>query len=402
MDKIIRKLTEKQANRKIAAAMAILLIVLPTGCSGGKSLTGAEKTSTQERVILDCDMGVMNDDTLALSMLLQGESHGGFEVIGITLEGGNFFIDASFETDGVLQTGEWNNTNQFLESVGRTDLPIYKGTDYPAGFNEGSISDLAVYYENIDYLPFNDNYGAIHAFENTVSGELCNSDAASDFMIQAVREYPGEVTIIAIGPTMNIARAVEKDPAFAENVKAIYYMGGALGDGYEAETITGKKVYAVEGANVTPYAEYNALYDPNALFECITAGFPKQYIVPAELSIECDASVAAGLKAAEGNNAIADRWCKEYDDSLPEYPYWDPLTAFAYLYPECIVNAEERYVTVNTDRNDDRFGETTAICADEYKALSESEKSMYGRAVVINEMDHFWDKTIELLTASAD
>ena len=391
MGRIIRNLSAKHAKRIIVLFMTIIFILLLTGCSD-------EKTSTPDRVILDCDMGVMNDDALALSMLLQGESHGNFKVIGITLEGGNFFIDASFETDGVLQTGEWNNTNQFLESVGRTDIPVYKGTDYPTGFTGESISDLVSYYKNADYLPFNDGYGAIHAFDNVINGTLCSSDAASDFMVESVREYPGNVVIIAIGPTMNIAKAIEKDPSFAENVKAVYYMGGALGDCYEAETTTGKKVFAVKGANVTPYAEYNALYDPNALFKCLTAGFPKQYIAPAELSIEYDESVAARLKTAKGDNAVVDRWCKEYGNSVPGYPYWDPIAAFGYLYPECIVNAEERYITVNTDRNDDRFGETTAICPDEYKALSENEKSMYGKATVINEVESFWDKTIELLT----
>ena len=80
---------------------------------------------------------------------------------------------------------------------------------------------------------------------------------------------------------------------------------------------------------------YGVLYDPNALFKCLTAGFPKQY--------------------------------------------------------------EERYIAVNTDKNDDRFGETTAICEDEYMALSESEKSKYGKATAINEVKNFWDKTIELL-----
>ena len=392
MGKINRNPSVKQAKRKIVLFIAILFIMLLAGCS-------KEKNATPDRVILDCDMGVMNDDALALSMLLQGESHGNFKVIGITLEGGNFFIDASFETDGVLQTSEWNNTNQFLESVGRTDISVYKGTDYPTGFSRESISDLAAYYEDADYLPFNDGYGAIHAFENTINGTLCNSDAASDFMIQSVKEYPGNVVIIAIGPTMNIAKAIEKDSSFAENVKAIYYMGGALGDHYEAETTTGKKVFAVGGANVTPYAEYNVLYDPNAFFKCLTAGFPKQYIAPAELSIEYDDSVAERLKAAKGNNAVVDRWCKEYDDSIPRCQYWDPLAAFAYLYPECTVNAPGKFITVNTDRNNDRFGEITAICVDEYKALSENEKSKYGKAMIINEVENFWDKTIELLTS---
>ena len=174
MGRIKRILSDKQVKLIIALFMSILFIMQLAVC-------GAEKTSTPDRVILDCDMGVMNDDTLALSMLLQGESLGNFEVIGITLEGGNYFIDASFRTDGILQTSEWHNTNQFLESIGRTDIPVYKGTDYPTGFTRESISDLAAYYENADYLPFNDGYGAIHAFEDTIDGMLCNSDAASDF-----------------------------------------------------------------------------------------------------------------------------------------------------------------------------------------------------------------------------
>ena len=145
MGRIIRNLSAIQSKRIIVLFTAILFILLLTGCSN-------EKNSTSDLVILDCDMGVMNDDTLALSMLLQGESHGNFKVIGITLEGGNFFVDASFETDGVLQTSEWNNTNQFLESVGRTDIPVYKGTDYPTGYTRESISDLVSYYENADYL----------------------------------------------------------------------------------------------------------------------------------------------------------------------------------------------------------------------------------------------------------
>ena len=166
-------------SRKIIISILILLMMLSAGCAGRKSVP-------VDRVILDCDMGSMNDDALALSMLLQGEKHGGFEVIGITLEGGNTFVDAAFEIDGMLQSSGWDNTAQFLESINRTDVPVYKGTDVPLGFTEESIPELAAYYENADYLPFNDGYGAIHAFESTVSGSLCSSDAAAGFMIDSV------------------------------------------------------------------------------------------------------------------------------------------------------------------------------------------------------------------------
>ncbi len=368
---------------------ALLLTVLLCGSAAGKENKPAEK------VILDCDMGYMNDDMMALSLLLQAEKEGGFEMVGITLEGGNVFIDAQFETEGELQTCAWENTNIFLENAGRRDIPVYRGTDYPIGFDSSSLPELTEYFENADYLPYNDGYGAIHAFENTLSGTLCDSDDAADFMIDCVKKNPGNVVIIAIGPTMNIADAAERDPSFAGNVKAVYYMGGALGECYAAETISGKKVNAIAGANVTPYAEYNALYDPSALEMCITAGFPQQFLVPAELSIDFDSSIVKELKAQDSN--MASIWCKHYEDHVPQYPYWDPITAFAYLRPAYAHPSEEKYITVNTDRNDDRFGETTALDADGYSALSEHDKSEYGKVTVINGIKGFWDEALRLL-----
>ena len=387
-------IVKKRAGRRSVSALALLAVVLIAVLS---ACVSRAESSPEDKIILDCDMGAMNDDTMALSMLLQGEKQGNYKVIGITLEGGNVFIDAAFETDGVLQTCGWDNTKQFLADVGRTDIPVYRGTDYPLGFDGDSVSELAAYYENAEYLQYCDGYGAIHAFTDTVSGALCDSDAAVDFLIKSVKEEPGNVVIIATAPTMNIAKAVERDASFAENVRAIYYMGGALGDCYEAETAAGKRVSAVGGANVTPYAEYNALYDPSALFTCLTAGFPRQVITPAELSAAFESGVFEKLKA--GKNPVALRWYEHYEKGFPEYPYWDPLTVFSYLRPEHIVRAEERYLTVNTDRNSDRFGETVAISAEEYGALSESDRSAYGRVTVIREVEGFWDETVALLCA---
>lgn len=380
--------------RIILALMAILMGVFSSGAADRKS--NAESTPA-EKVILDCDMGDMNDDALALSLLLQAEKQGGFVVSGITLEGGNLFIAAAFEMEGALQTSAWENTKAFLESIGRRDIPVYRGTDYPEGFNEKTIFELTEYFKNADYLPYNDGYGAIHAFENTVSGTLCDSDDAADFMISCVKANPGKVVIIATGPTMNIAKAIKKDPSFAENVKAVYYMGGALGESYEAETIAGKMVKAIAGANVTPYSEYNVLYDPLSFYTCITAGFPQQFLTPAELSADFDRDVIPILEACVKDSKMACKWYQQYENSLPAYPYWDPVTVFSYLRPACVMKADEKYITVNTDRKDDRFGETTAINADEYSALSALDKQRYGKLTVISEVENFWDETIRLL-----
>ena len=378
------------AHRIASALMAILM----------GAFFAASADSTADKVIFDCDMGYMNDDALALSLLLQAEKQGGFEVAGITLEGGNVFIDAAFEMEGALQTSAWENARAFLEGVGREDIPVYRGTDFPLGFDDGTVSELTEYFRNADYLPDSDAYGAIHAFESTVSGALCDSDDAADFMVDCAKAAPGRVVIIATGPTMNIAKAIIKDSSFSENVKAVYYMGGALGERYEAETTTGKKVKAIAGANVTPYAEYNVLYDPLAFFTCVTAGFARQYVTPAELSADFDSTVIQRLRADAGHSEMARKWYEQYESGLPEYPYWDPLTAFSYLRPACVIDPEEKYVTVNTHREDDRFGETAAIRPDEYRALSDADQQGYGRVTVIHRVEDFWDEAIRLLRVS--
>ncbi len=71
----------------------------------------------------------------------------------------------------------------------------------------------------------------------------------SDKMIcDTVRSAPGEVTIIALGPLTNIARAFQRDPSLPSEVDRIVLRGGSLaGIG-----------------DVTPAAEFNMYYDPHS------------------------------------------------------------------------------------------------------------------------------------------
>jgi inosine-uridine nucleoside N-ribohydrolase len=54
------------------------------------------------------------------------------------------------------------------------------------------------------------------------------NEEAIDFLVETVSKYPGEVTIVAIGPLTNIARAIMADPTFPSKVKEIAYMGGSF------------------------------------------------------------------------------------------------------------------------------------------------------------------------------
>ncbi|HEX7937013.1 MAG TPA: nucleoside hydrolase, partial [Paraburkholderia sp.] len=78
-----------------------------------------------------------------------------------------------------------------------------------------------------------------------------DSRPAHRFIIDTVREHPGEVTLLAVGPLTNLALALADDPRIAPLVKQVVVMGGAFGTN------------GVLG-NVTPAAEANILDDPDA------------------------------------------------------------------------------------------------------------------------------------------
>ena len=351
-------------NIKIAVT-ALLSAALLAGC----------KSAEIPHVILDTDMGYMNDDMLTLSLLLKAEEAGKIKLDGITLEGGNSFIDASYENYGELQKGETELLNEFLPLTGRADLPVKKGTDFPDGFGPGDEEKLAGFFAALDYVPEGDEYGAVHFFTNRTAGDLVDSDDAADFLLEEAKKYPGQVVIFAIGPTMNLARAIEKDPTFAGKIRAVYYMGGAF---------TGE-------GNITPYAEYNVCYDAASFLTCLTAGFKEQIISPAEMCEEIDADIVGRLSASiKKDDSIGAAWIRYYDEFLQDWPYWDPVTAIAFLAPES-AETRECYVTVNTDRTDPRYAETTALAGEACESLPDSEKKKYGRARIITDCKNFWD-----------
>lgn len=174
-----------------------------------------------KKVIIDTDPGI--DDAMAILFAFQSPE---LDVIGLTTTYGN-----------VRTTMATNNALHLCELAGREDVPV----------SQGLLTSLrgAAKERIADFVHGSDGLG--NTYPPPPKTKAIDT-FAPDFLIEKVNQYPGEVTIVALGPLTNLAKAVELDPTFAKKVGQIVILGGA---------------FAVNG-NVNPAAEANIFGDPEA------------------------------------------------------------------------------------------------------------------------------------------
>ena len=106
--------------------------------------------------------------------------------------------------------------------------------------------------------------------------------AAPEFIVDAIRSHPGEVTLIAVAPLTNLALALRMAPDIVDKVDEVIVMGGAFGLGPRR-------------GNVTPVAEANIINDPHAADAVLTANWPVT-MIGLDVTMRCILSTA---RAAE-------------------------------------------------------------------------------------------------------
>jgi purine nucleosidase len=95
-------------------------------------------------------------------------------------------------------------------------------------------------------------------------------DDAVEFLLEQIRKYPGDITLIAIGPLMNVGAAIDRDPATFRKLKRVVLMGGSIRRGY------GDLGYTPP---VPPMAEWNIVNDVPSAQKLFAAGVPL-YVMP--------------------------------------------------------------------------------------------------------------------------
>jgi inosine-uridine nucleoside N-ribohydrolase len=131
-----------------------------------------------------------------------------------------------------------------VEIAGRTEIPVAAGAKSPL------LRRLvtATYAHGENGLG-----GAVFPEPKTKPA----NEPAAEMIRQIVRKFPGEVTLLPIGPLTNIATALNLDSELAGLIRGIVMMGGSL-----------------SGGNITPAAEFNIYVDPEAAKIVFQSGIP--------------------------------------------------------------------------------------------------------------------------------
>ena len=185
---------------------------------------------TRRRVLLDVDTGV--DDALALMLALGSPE---LEVVGITTVSGNVPVARTTA-----------NTLLVLDILGTPAIPVVAGAAAPLA------RDLITAAEVFG----TDGLGDVTAGYPAASRQA--AEGAAEFVLDMVRRYPGELTLVATGPLTNVATAIRRDGETMRRLQALTVMGGAI---------------RVPG-NVGPATEFNFGVDPEAAAIVLGAGLP--------------------------------------------------------------------------------------------------------------------------------
>lgn len=198
------------------------------------------------KIILDTDPGV--DDTMAIAYAL---AHPDIELLGLTTVYGNINIDYATR-----------NAQYVLDVLGATSVAVARGASAPS---------IQTPLRHADFVHGADGLGNV--YPGSEPGKAASSPAvlradarhatiepvdAADFIIHNARQFPGEITIVAVGPLTNIAEAYRREPALPSLVAGLVLMGGTVD----------------EPGNVSPVSEANFLNDPHAADALLAADWP--------------------------------------------------------------------------------------------------------------------------------
>src|SRR5436305_13433665 len=174
----------------------------------------------KRKLIIDQDAaGPAGTDQQSILLLIQSPQT---EVLGITVVTGDAWLKA-----------ELAHTLRMLEIIGRTDIPVVAGAEYPLVRRKdetelweqqyGSFAWLGAWTPRLYHPP--DQLGEMPEGKPTTRA---SDEDATHFLVRMVRKYPHEITIYEAGPMTNLALAMAIEPEFPSLAEELVFMGGSL------------------------------------------------------------------------------------------------------------------------------------------------------------------------------
>ena len=316
---------EKSFVRVRLSHLAFALLLLTCLPSWSQEQAGKRK------IIIDQDAaGPAGTDQQSILLLIQSPQT---EVLGVTVVTGDAWLKE-----------EVAHTLRMLELIGRTDIPVVAGAEYPLVRRKAETELWEQQYGSVPwvgawtprrYHPA-DDLGEMP--EGKPTTKPLDEDAAH-FLLRMVRKYPHEITIYAGGPMTNLALAISIDPEFAGLAKELVFMGGSLNP----------KTDDPEFVN-TPRHEFNLWFDPEAAHIVLTAPWKKIVATTVDISVRTRLTKELLDRVKTGTSPAA-RYVGEYARMFGSYNYlWDELAAAAWLDPTLITARDTRFLDIDLNR----------------------------------------------------
>jgi purine nucleosidase len=335
--------TRREFIKNVGAAIATSQI-LPEPAVTGAALTPALApgvallpAGSKRKVIYDQDLsGPFGTDILGTLMMLQADN---IDLLGITLVTGDAWMKQ-----------EMAFTLRLLELMGRTEIPVYPGAEFPMLNTKEEWQLRQQLYGGHRMDPWMGAFNHANGGPNEIKplpppyDRLANMKAqqehAARFMIRAVRDNPGEVTIYAGGPLTNLALAIALAPDIVSLVPEVVIMG------------TGFHVFT---------NAFNIFFDPESARKVLRAAWPKCSIVTVDIAEEIHEGdeIAPGRRmieeiAGRAESPISDLFQKHAVEPLRRNPSMhffrmaDEMIAAQVIDPSVFTRSEQMYVDICT------------------------------------------------------
>ena len=247
------------------------------------SVPKAAPTTMPLKVLLDTDIGSDIDDAVALAYLLKKPN---CSLLGITTVSGDAANRARL-------------AKTLCEAAGK-NVPIYPGIENPL-------------------IVAQRQHSAPQA--SRLSGKQASfpKGRAIEFMRTTIRQNPGEVTLLAVGPFTNIATLFKTDPEIPHLLKELVVMGGKFSD------------------YPTPWGptEWNAIVDPHATDIVFSSEAPLRAFgldVTWQLSMTPD-QVTKKFRGDKLLDIVLD-WSNVWFQERKLLHFHDPLAAVGVFHPD--------------------------------------------------------------------